>query len=573
MNGKRLIDWKIGTCAAVIALSGACVDLNVVNLNDPDRDRALTSASDVEALVSGGFQAWWATAHYSNPACALSTAADAHSSSWGNWGMRDAGWEPRKAYNNDPAYSYRWQNVVPWSESYQALAAVRDGLLTINADTTGKFAGDLGPDNLERLIVFGKFIQAMSLANLAVTVDQAFVVDETVDNVGELEMKPYAEVWAEAEKKFAEVIQRAGGGTGWDIPSAWVAFNGDWSGARTAELARAFRARYRTQVPRTASERDALDWNAILQDATPGLSSWFAGYYQQGGNWAWHRSKVHCGGLPYAGWARIDYRTVGPADASGAWEQWINASPDDKRPFDIDTDDRRVTGPTPQSDGSYIAYMGNSPFPPDRGLYHYSNYIDYRWLYIYQNNFVDEWPDLTNKELEFIAAEANYRLGNKSAAMATVNKYRENGALPPFTNPDGTAPGGNRCVPQMPDGSCGDLWEALKYEKRIELFHYGYGTEYFDDRGWGDLVQWTWEQYPVPGQELLLLLEKVYTFGGPGGNSSASGAPAAYLPGAGAGAFETFFNDFGPRALTAKRRGMEAWVAANRETLTDVGRR
>ena len=167
---------------------------------------------------------------------------------------------------------------------------------------------------------------------------------------------------------------------------------------------------------------------------------------------------------------------------------------------------------------------------------------------------------MTDWELQFIAAEANYRLGNRDAAMAHVNMSRARGDLPPFTDPNGVAPGGDRCVPQMPDGSCGDLWEAYKYEKRIELFHYGFGTEYFDDRGWGDLVQWTWEQVPVPGSELELLLMEVYTFGGPGGQSSAGDAAG----------FRNFFNDVSASTLRAKRLGMEAWIAANRETIDDV---
>lgn len=546
---------KIGMWIAVAALTGACVDLDVTNFNDPDRERALSSASDVEALISGGFQAWWATAHYSYPAAAMSTAADAHSSSWGNWGMRDSGWEPRKAYNNDPAYSYNNLAETPWAESYQALAAVRDGLLTIE-DGIRIQEGD-GPDNTERLQIFAKFIQAMSLANLAVVFDQAFIVDEAVDDIASLEMQPYTAVWAAAEQKFNEVIQMAAGGA-FVIPSNWVAFNGDWSGAYMAEVARAYRARYATQVPRTAEERGALDWSAILADASAGLSKDFSGYYEEGGNWAWMRAKLHT--ATYTGWARIDYRTIGPSDASGKWEEWINAPPDVKRPFNIDTDDSRITAPgDPQANGLYIRYMGNSPFPADRGIYHYSNYIDWRWYYIRQQNFVTEWPDMTQWELDFIAAEANYRLGNRDAAMAHVNASRARGDLPAFTDANGVAPGGDRCVPQNPDGSCGDLWEALKYEKRIELFHYGFATEYFDDRGWGDLVQWTWQQVPVPGSELELLLMEVYTFGGPGGNSSA-----------GDGDFHAFMNDFSQPTLRAKRFGMEAWIALNRETINDA---
>jgi hypothetical protein len=540
MKNPRL-NWKIGICTAAIALAGACVDLDVTNLNDPDRERALSSASDVEALISGGFQAWWATAHYSYPGPAMSTAADAHSSSWGNWGMRDAGWEPRKAYNNDPAYSYNNVAETPWAESYQALAAVRDGLLTIE-DGVRIQEGD-GPDNTERLQVFGKFIQAMSLANLAVVFDQAFIVDETVDDVLALDMQSYTVVWAAAEQKFNEVIQMANGAA-YTLPSNWVAFNGDWSGTYMAEVARAYKARYATQVPRTAAERDALNWSGILADASAGISRDFAGYYEEGGNWAWHRSKLHT--ATYTGWARIDYRTIGPSDASGKWETWINDSPDDKRPFDIDTDDSRITAPgDPQANGQYIRYMGNSPFPADRGIYHYSNYIDWRWAYTwYDFRYETFWPDMTPLELEFIAAEANYHLGNHAATMETVNKYRTtSGELPPFTDVNGVAPGGDRCVPKMNDGSCGNLWEAYKFEKRMEVHNYGMGTEYFDDRAWGDLVQYSWTQLPIPGIELDLLLLEIYSFGGPGGNSSAP----------------DILGDLTPEGIRKKLKAIELW--------------
>lgn len=543
MNKRRT--KRLVATAVLLLVGAACADLSVVNYNDPDRDRAISSASDVESLISGGFQSWHRTAHHNYPASALSTAADAHSSSWGNWGMRDSGWEPRKSYNNDPSYSYRSMAEDPWTRSYRSLAAVRDGLLAIEGGT--RIQDDpLGPDHTGRAVAFGKFIQAMSLANLAVLFDQAFVVDETVEDVTALELQSYDQVWSAAEAKFAEVIQMAGA-AGFAIPSIWVGKSGDWSAAYMAELARAYRARYRTQVPRTPAEREAVDWNAVLQDAGAGLSKDYATRYESGNDWGWHRSKLHT--ATWTGWARIDYRTIGPSDASGAWETWINAPPNQKTPFDIDTDDRRITGGEPNSHGTYIRYMGNSPFPADRGIYHYSNYIDWRWIHLRTNSFVGDYPDMTAKELEFLVAEANYRLGNRAATMATVNKYRANGELPPFTSPEERAPGGDRCVPQLPDGSCGTLWDAYKYEKRIELFHYGMGTEYFDDRGWGDLVTHTWQQLPIPGSELQILLMELYSFGGPGGASSS------------------------PDAIRAKRNAFDAWSDAYADRIDDVGTR
>ena len=135
--------------------------------------------------------------------------------------------------------------------------------------------------------------------------------------------------------------------------------------------------------------------------------------------------------------------------------------------------------------------------------------------------------------------------------MAIVNRYRAKGELPPFTSASGPAPGGDRCVPQNADGTCGDLFEAMQYEKRLEVFMYGMGTEYFDDRGWGDLVQHTMSQFPIPGSELLLLLLDIYTFGGPG---DANAAPDRFAV--------DFLNDVSPTAIRAKRTAHEAELAS-----------
>lgn len=519
MKKNRINAWmpKAWLCAAAVLATGACVDLDIVNNNAPDRDRAITSPTDIQALISGSYQSWEPMVTHRDPSSAMTVVADAASSSWGNFGMRDAGSEPRVAYNNDPSYGSSGVNANPWNLGYQSLAALRDGLVAVEANRPAMVA-ELGEMNTERVEVFGKLMQGLTLAALAVIFDQAFIVDEETE-LTELELSDYNAVWAAADAKLREAEQLAQGAA-WNIPSLWVGCNGDWSGARTAEIARAYRARYSIQVPRTPEERESLDWAAIKAAASPGLSEAHGGYYDTC-IWGWHGNKWPLLMLP--GWGRTDIRTIGPADASGKWEAWINADLNDRTPFDIVTDDRRITGFAPDVDGMYMEYIGSSPFPADRGVYHYSNYRDMRFDYIYlENTFIGLWPDMIAKELEFIAAEADYRLGNMAATMETVNKYRvEHGQLPPFRSVGDVAPGGSRCVPQMEDGSCGDLWEAYKYEKRIEVYGYAMGVEYFDDRGWGDLVQYSWTQLPIPGAELEVLLMDIYTFGGPGGNSSA----------------------------------------------------
>lgn len=518
MKKNRTSAWmrRVWLCAAAVLTTGACVDLDIVNTNAPDRGRAITSPSDIQALISGSYQAWeFAVTHFA-PSSAMMTVADAASSSWGNFGMRDASSEPRVAYNNDPAYGSSMVNVWPWNYSYQSLAALRDGLAAVEANRDAMVA-ELGEMNTERVEVFGKLMQGLTLATLAVVFDQAFIVDEET-KLQDLELSDYNAVWQAADTKLREAEQLAQGAA-WQVPSIWVGCNGDWSGARTAEIARGYRARYSIQVARTPEERGNLDWSAIRTAAAAGLSEDHGGYYDTC-VWGWQGNKWPL--LMHPTWSRTDIRTIGPADASGKWEQWINGELNSRTPFDIDTSDRRVTGFASDTDGMYMEYMGGSPFPADRGVYHYSHYRDTRFDGIFQNNFIGLWPDLTEKELEFIVAEADYRLGNMASTMETVNKYRtEHGQLPPFRTVNEVAPGGARCVPQMEDGSCGDLWEAYKYEKRLEVYGYGMGVEYFDDRGWGDLVQYSWTQLPIPGAELEILLMDIYTFGGPGGNSSA----------------------------------------------------
>jgi hypothetical protein len=42
----------------------------------------------------------------------------------------------------------------------------------------------------------------------------------------------------------------------------------------------------------------------------------------------------------------------------------------------------------------------------------------------------------------------------------------------------------------------------MKYEKRIETMYSGFGRFWIDSRGWGDLVEGTALEFPVPYQEM-----------------------------------------------------------------------
>jgi hypothetical protein len=81
-------------------------------------------------------------------------------------------------------------------------------------------------------------------------------------------------------------------------------------------------------------------------------------------------------------------------------------------------------------------------------------------------------------------------------------------------------------VPRVPVGpdytttACGSVFEAMKWEKRMETAYTTYGAWFFDSRGWGDLPIGTPVSWPVPYQELDARLHPIYDLGGvnqPGG--------------------------------------------------------
>ena len=63
----------------------------------------------------------------------------------------------------------------------------------------------------------------------------------------------------------------------------------------------------------------------------------------------------------------------------------------------------------------------------------------------------------------------------------------------------------------------------MKWEKRMETVYTGYAQWFFDGRGWGDLVQGTAFEFPVPYPELAARSRPYYGLGGGLGSSAARG--------------------------------------------------
>lgn len=513
-----------GALAAIFAVS-AC-DLEVANPNQPDRDRAIASASDVESLIGSTYSQFWRTSQNMTDGLSgqMEVTADHNTLSWGNFGARDISEEPRKAYNNSPSFAYAYASEDHWGLNYRAISGASDGLRAIEA---GLEIGAGGEDT-PRARAFGKFVQGIAYGLLAASYDQAFLVDETTDFVNEtLEPVPYQDVMAFAISKLQEAAQIAASNS-FSLPVGWINGNA-MSSARLARVANSYMARYKAAVARSPSERESAPWGDIMTNVSNGITEDLIIEGNEAGTDPWWDAMKPWLGAD-AGWNRTDLMHLGQADVSGAYQDWVGSPSSTRNPFNVVTPDERL--PSEFEDGArglYYTYQNSTLLPPGRGTYHLSNYIDHRWEE-YQMSCGACWfgpiSHMTVREMKLYEAEGRLRTGDVSGAAAIINETRVgNGGLTPVTGtgPVPTEPDGS-CVPHKRNSSsaeCGDLMDAFQYEHYMEISTLYAGDNYFFARGHGELQTGTVLHWPIPGAELETLQMTIYTFGGAGNPGSA----------------------------------------------------
>ena len=97
----RFLPSKLQTLAvagAVSLVGASACELEVVNPNEPDRDRALSEPGDIESLIAGTYSTWWDQMHGAGDELAmvraLSSAAEVLSSAAANHFASDNNQQP-----------------------------------------------------------------------------------------------------------------------------------------------------------------------------------------------------------------------------------------------------------------------------------------------------------------------------------------------------------------------------------------------------------------------------------------------------------------------------------------------
>lgn len=529
---------------ASVFLLVACLDMDVTNPNNPSRESAIQSPEDVETLIATSFLQWFNRTQSTTPSVALTTMAGEFSSGFGDFGALEYSSEPRGPMTVDPTAGSQ-PHRAPWSDYYSVIAGNSTALRAI--EESGLVIQEGGEDVTDRARAFAKFTQGLSTGYIGLMYDRGYIYDETIDPeelgfIGEDQsvqalIEPYPQV-IDAAIEQLEAAQAIAEANNVEIPQAsterWIS-GYDLSTDEFVRLINTYIARLMVYQARTPDERAAVDWQTVINYIDAGITSDFAPVGEPGVTFGgtYKQRAARLRSVIPSDFMRPDYELIGFADQGGQFQDWWNSDWSDREPFTMENvQDRRIVGgPIPDVDpdapekfepGEYMGHWEANIFAAERGTAHRSYYYYHRFG---TGNTYNTGPlvIITTDEMNLLKAEGLIRLGRADEAVPLINQTRvANGELEPVTL-DGVPETGGFCTPRRYDGSCGSLWDALRWEKRIEGAGVEAGVAFYDQRGWGGLPENTPLHFPIPAQDQDLLGLGRYTVGG--GNDGSAAAP------------------------------------------------
>jgi hypothetical protein len=490
MNNKILIFLMIG----LLGFTSCSDSLDVINENEPDFKKVYSSGDDVKTVTSGLYKTFWnSTMSYYGTAMMMATAADNASCSWGNAGMRDMSWEPRKAWTNTPGYGYGNNVKYTFDRMY---AVINTASLVLKAMDNGIAIGKDGvDDNMVR--AFSRLNMGIAYGTLALTFDKAFIVDEktAIENATVEDATDYTKVAAQALMYLDEAIALSS--NSFTIPSSWMGTSGGVSSTELKKYASSWAARILANTPRNSTQLAAVDWVAVEAYANAGVTSNFSvimdgwnDWYQMSGDY-----------LTYPGWGVVDMYVVNKMDPI------LPAHWDDDAYFPAPgkstnaNADKRI-----QTD---FTYLPSNWLRAARGYYHWSNYRYSR----YDDNYSDgtgAMPELMLSENDLYKAEAMVYTNRLTSAASIINAGTRTtrGQLPPVA------------------ANIDALKAAIHHERVVEMVITGSGLQFFEMRKRDFLQAGTPLHFPIPAKTLETFgaPQPFYTFGGPEGKDGINGS-------------------------------------------------
>ena len=550
------------TVGAALLFAGCKADLGVDNFNNPDINRALARPGDVESFILNSYAQMQQASFGVNGSImpSLQTMAFENASGLANWGLGPRSALPRAGIANTRGNPYEVENVVQYSRLPRAARVAANGVVALRKPgfTIGSVASD------QRALAFAYLVMGTANGNLALVYDSVSVVtpEDDISQGAPAPLFGYQQGMVVALKQLDSAIAIAGGAPAFTLPSSAIKGNA-FTNAQVIQLAHGWKARLRAGVARTPTERAAVDWDAVIADGAAALPkdliilSSAAANAPTGEVWTTATAQHEL----YDTWSQQtpmivgfadSVRTGGTACAGGdCFDAWLATSLNSRYRFLIRSADQRFPSGDTRAAQQTSSGAGNFPSPARPNLYFKNrrptdptgeawavSFYDFYRFQDFWNTNNTPMPVMTRAEIDLLMAEGYIRKGDFVNAMAKINITRVgNGKLPALTGITSlTDPIGitGNCVPRVPQApsfttaACGNIMEALKWEKRLETEMTHLGAWFIDSRAWGDLPEGTPLHFPVPFQEMDARKKAAYNLGGVGGTDAAAKGTYGY---------------------------------------------
>ncbi len=516
--------YLLASAVAVMGLTACGEQLDVTNVNNPDVVRAYSTPEGIEGVIAGLgavlYNAQRTNDGTNTQSKMMSLESGTTVNNFGGLPRLDIPRNPILNTVNNDVQAGNLQQFQSMSVLTRTASNALAGMYRL-LDGGGTL-GSVGRN--ERARAFGYFILGQALANLAAGYDSAAIVTPATPSAEIPPLSYYTAVNDAALAMFdsaeAAAVRAAGDAANFTTPTTWLS-------ARSVtrddflRLIRSYRAKTRVGAVRTPAERAAVNWALVIADANAGITSDFI--TDVGGTTGWNSGWSANQGYAAPSWSFANMYYNGMADTSGAYRAWLATSRLDREAFLVRTPDRRwpqgATRAIQQAEATTVQlpagrYYRNRPDTEDPvgAGWNLSQYDQRRWGAVRIAANSGPIVEMSKVENDMLAAEGYIYAGNFAAAAPLIDVSRVRNGLPALAgvvlNGTTPVPGGGGCVPQVPVGpdytttACGNMLEAMKYEKRMETAFTGFMQWFRDSRGWGDLVEGTVLEWPVPYQEM-----------------------------------------------------------------------
>lgn len=539
----------------VFLLMAACWNrgaLDVPNVNNPDVERTYSTPAGIEAVISTTYQQIWVA----TVGCTGCINTEAHClslenySELNNFSMNVRSLMPRGPIINDRTgnagangvYSALSRAARSASNGMQALQRLRDASVLVPPNALGSPAQDA------RARAFGFFTTGIALGGLAIAYDSAGIVRPSTPSDVIPPLSGYADVMTNALAMFDSALAVANSpdasnvgnapGSGFPLPNTWI-YQNALSQSDFIRLIRTYKARYRAAAARTPAERAAVNWASVIADAQAGITADFKILISTTTGW---NASYDVAQMYSQGWSGLSMLIYGMADTSGAYANFIATplgtrdggflirTPDQRFPQGATRAAQQADTPLPLPGRRYIQNQAAGDDNPVSG-YGFSFYQNRRWFPIRAASNNGPYTAINKAEMDMLIAEGLIRTGQFAQAATLIDASRTRSGLPSvgnITSATQQIAGGTACVPRVPQPpgfntvACGNIMEAMKWEKRMETaFSCQFMCWYTDSRGWGDLPENSGVMFAVPFQEMDARVQPFYSFGGGNPGSAA----------------------------------------------------